>query len=150
MDARAESEPAVVPEGAKQAGEVEARRERWAWAEPSVWTDSMLAALENGVKGGKWFSLIDKVYADGTLELAWAKVRSNAGGSGVDHITVARFAKDCPRGLLDLKEQLRMASYQPLPVKRVWKNNQSTTTAEIGQTSSKSVETRAGTRESPR
>jgi len=72
------------------------------------------------VKGNRWFSLIDKVSADGTLELAWAKVRSNAGGSGVDRITVERFAKDCPRGLLDLQEQLRTASYQPLPVKRVW------------------------------
>ena len=80
----------------------------------------MLTALERGVKGNRWFSLIDKVSGDGTLELAWAKVRSNAGGSGVDRITVERFAKDCPRGLLDLQEQLRMASYQPLPVKRVW------------------------------
>jgi RNA-directed DNA polymerase len=60
------------------------------------------------------------VYAGRTLELAWAKVRSNAGGSGVDRITVDRIAKDCPRGLLDLKEQLRQASCQPLPVKRVW------------------------------
>jgi RNA-directed DNA polymerase len=80
----------------------------------------MVTALARGVKGNQWFSLIDKVYADKTLELAWAKVRSNAGGSGVDRITIARFAKDCPRGLLDLKEQLRKASYQPLPVKRVW------------------------------
>jgi RNA-directed DNA polymerase len=70
----------------------------------------MLAALARGMKGNQWFSLIDKVYADGTLELAWAKVRTNAGGSGVDRITVARFAQDCPRGLLDLKEQLRTAS----------------------------------------
>jgi RNA-directed DNA polymerase len=80
----------------------------------------MLTALARGVKGNQWFSLIDKVYADRTLELAWGKVRSNAGGSGVDGITIARFAKDCPRGLLDLKEQLRTASYQPRPVKRVW------------------------------
>ena len=80
----------------------------------------MLMALARGLKGNQWFSLIDKVYAERTLELAWAKVRSNAGGSGVDNITIARFAKDCPRGLLDLKEQLRKASYQPRPVKRVW------------------------------
>ena len=85
-----------------------------------MWSERMLTALERGVKGNRWFSLIDKVSGDGTLELAWAKVRSNAGGSGVDRITVERFAKDCPRGLLDLQEQLRMASYQPLPVKRVW------------------------------
>jgi RNA-directed DNA polymerase len=85
-----------------------------------VWTERMLTALARGLKGSQWFSLIDKVYADRTLELAWEKVKSNAGGSGVDNITIARFAKDCPRGLLDLKEQLRKASYQPLPVKRVW------------------------------
>jgi RNA-directed DNA polymerase len=80
----------------------------------------MLAALERGMKGNRWFSLIDKVYADRTLELAWDKVRSNAGGSGVDGMTIERFAQSCPRGLLDLKEQLRQASYQPKPVKRVW------------------------------
>lgn len=80
----------------------------------------MQTALVRGLRGNQWFSLIDKVYADRTLALAWEKVGSNAGGSGVDHITVARFAKDCPRGLLDLKEQLRKASYQPRPVKRVW------------------------------
>lgn len=80
----------------------------------------MLTALTRGMKGNQWFSLIDKVYEVRTLEQAWGKVRSNAGGSGVDRITIERFAKDCPRGLLDLKEQLRTASYQPLPVKRVW------------------------------
>ena len=35
--------------------------ERWAWVEPRVWTERMLTALETGIKGGKWFSLIDKV-----------------------------------------------------------------------------------------
>ena len=48
METRAEITPTEVPERAKQGGEAEARRERWAWAEPSVWTDRMLAALENG------------------------------------------------------------------------------------------------------
>ena len=27
---------------------------RWDWVEASVWTERMLAALGNGVKGGKW------------------------------------------------------------------------------------------------
>lgn len=112
-----ETKPASVPERDKQAGEVPAVV---AGAEPGVWTQRMLMALARGLKGNQWFSLIDKVYAERTLELAWAKVKSNAGGSGVDNITIARFAKDCPRGLLDLKEQLRKASYQPRPVKRVW------------------------------
>jgi len=29
----------------------------WDWVDASVWTDHMLAALENGVKGGQWYSL---------------------------------------------------------------------------------------------
>ena len=33
----------------------------WEWTEASVWTERMLAALERGVKGGKWFSLIDSL-----------------------------------------------------------------------------------------
>jgi RNA-directed DNA polymerase len=117
MNTPREATPPLVPERDKQGGEAIRRP---AGAEPGVWTERMLTALERGVKGNQWFSLIDKVFADRTLELAWEKVQSNAGGSGVDSITIARFAKDCPRGLLDLKEQLRMASYQPLPVKRVW------------------------------
>ena len=73
MGTHEEEHPAVVSERAKQAGETEARRERWAWAEPSVWTDPMLAALENGVRGNKWFSLIDKVYENqsGYARMVW-------------------------------------------------------------------------------
>ncbi len=52
MDATKEAQPAAVPEGAMQAGEL---RARWAWVESSVWTDRMLEALEKGVKGGKGF-----------------------------------------------------------------------------------------------
>ena len=46
--------------GAKPAGEI---RARWAWVEAAVWTERMLTALEQGVLGGKWYSLMDKVYA---------------------------------------------------------------------------------------
>jgi RNA-directed DNA polymerase len=53
-----EIKPAGVPEEAKQAGETQGR---WPWVEPSVWSERMLTALETGVKGGKWYSLIDKV-----------------------------------------------------------------------------------------
>jgi hypothetical protein len=35
-------------------------RQKWDWTEATIWTDNMLIALENGVKGGKWFSLIDR------------------------------------------------------------------------------------------
>jgi hypothetical protein len=40
-------------------------------AERGVWSEKMLMALERGVKGTVWFSLIDKVYAERTLQLAW-------------------------------------------------------------------------------
>ena len=46
-----EQRPAAVAERPKQAGETQAR---WTWVERAVWTERMLAALETGVKGGKW------------------------------------------------------------------------------------------------
>ena len=48
----------------------------------------MLAALVNGVKGGKWYSLFDKLCARSTLERAWLKVESNRGAAGVDRISI--------------------------------------------------------------
>ena len=37
----------------KQVGDAQ-NREKRKWAEPSIWTERMLTALEEGVKGGKW------------------------------------------------------------------------------------------------
>ena len=48
----------------------------------------MLATLEQGVRGGKWYSLIDKVYPIPTLRAAFAMVSANDGAAGVDHVTV--------------------------------------------------------------
>ena len=59
MTARPKEETSAgVPEGATQAEDTQGaqRGKRWAWVEPTVWTERMLAALEHGVKGGKWFS----------------------------------------------------------------------------------------------
>ena len=103
--------------GAKQGGEV---RARWAWTEPSVWTDRMLTALETGVKGGVWFSLMDKVWSRANLESAFAKVRSNRGGAGVDRVTVAMFGAHREAELTRLQEQLRTGAYAPQAVRRVW------------------------------
>jgi hypothetical protein len=52
----------------------------------------MLAALESGVKGGRWYSLMDKVMAAATLRAAWQRVQANRGSAGVDRISVQRFA----------------------------------------------------------
>ena len=89
-------------------------------AERRVWSEPMLAALGRGLEGTKWFSLIDKVWSERTLGLAWEKVKSNAGACGVDGITIGRFAKDSQNRLLAVKEQLKRGTYQPKPVKRVW------------------------------
>jgi RNA-directed DNA polymerase len=88
-------------------------------AQRGVWTEKMLMALDRGVKGNVWFSLIDKIYATGALALAWEQVQFNAGACGVDCITVKHFAKDSPSRLLAVKEYLREGIYRPKPVKRV-------------------------------
>jgi RNA-directed DNA polymerase len=114
---RREEPSESVPERDKQAEEDLWQRHK---AERGVWSEPMLAALERGLKGNKWFSLIDKVRAARTLELAWEKVRANAGACGVDGITISRFAKDSQSRLLAVNEQLKRGTYQPKPVKRVW------------------------------
>ena len=91
----------------------------WSWAEASVWTERMVSALENGVKGGRWYSLMDKVYAPATLAAAWDKVRANGGAAGVDGVSVERFAARSETYLAELSTALREASYRPQPVKRV-------------------------------
>lgn len=110
-----ERQSARVPSQAKQAEEV---RARWAWAEPSVWSDRMLTALEQGVKGGVWFSLIDKVYAPANLLAAHARVAANDGAAGVDHVTTGAFARNLPAELEKLATQLRAGTYRPRAVRR--------------------------------
>ncbi|MFT5418574.1 MAG: RNA-directed DNA polymerase, partial [Gammaproteobacteria bacterium] len=51
----------------------------------------MLAALGNGVQGGRWHSLIDKVSATRTLRSAWRRVKANRGAAGIDRMSVERF-----------------------------------------------------------
>lgn len=107
----------AVPETAKQ--ETEARGREWWWAEASIWTRRMVSALVNGVKGDKWFSLIDKLVRPATLEAAWRKVARNKGASGVDGQSIERFETQWERYLLELHEELKTGRYRPQPVKRV-------------------------------
>lgn len=79
----------------------------------------MISALVNGVRGGRWFSLIDKVFAPKTLAVAWEKVRANGGASGVDGESVERFEARREEYLAELSEALRRGSYQPQAVRRV-------------------------------
>ena len=79
----------------------------------------MLAALGNGVKGGKWFSLMDKVYSMRT-RAAWQRVKRNKGSAGVDHISIERFGYKAESYLEELSQSLKEGSYQPIAVKRVY------------------------------
>src|SRR5881396_450663 len=111
-----EARPTPVRE-AKQVGEVQAR---WAWTERTVWTERMLTALEVGVKGGIWFSLIDKVYKPRNLRVAFAQVKANQGAAGVDHQTIEMFAADLETNLSKVSQQLADGSYRPQAVRRQW------------------------------
>ena len=90
------------------------------FAPAPIWTEAMLAALQTGVKGGKWHSLIDKVSRLDTLRLGWAQVERNAGAAGVDRMSVERFAQARDFYLAELAGALRDGSYSPQPVRRVY------------------------------
>ncbi len=120
-----EAQPAAVSEATQQAGEAQqptGMRARWDWVEPTVWTERMLTALEEGVKGGKWFRLIDKVYALPNLRRAFARVKANHGAAGVDHVTVEEFERDLEANLEKLSHSLADQSYRPQAVRRHWIN----------------------------
>jgi RNA-directed DNA polymerase len=80
----------------------------------------MLSALEEGVKGGKWFRLIDKVYASRTLAASWRQVNARAGAGGVDRQTVEQFEAQAEKHLQRLHEALRTDTYVPQAVRRCW------------------------------
>ena len=79
----------------------------------------MVSALENGVKGGRWYSLMDKVYAPATLSAAWERVRVNDGAAGVDSQSIERFEARAERYLAELSTAMREGSYRPQPIRRV-------------------------------
>lgn len=92
----------------------------FSWVETTVWNSRMLAALVNGVKGDKWFSLIDKVYSLKSLKAAWSKVKSKRGSAGIDEISIERFEQNCGYYLEELSRELQSGILKPLPVKRVY------------------------------
>jgi RNA-directed DNA polymerase len=80
----------------------------------------MLEALENGVKGGKWHSLIDKVWREDNLRFAYQAVRRNKGAPGIDRQSVQRFGNDLNRQLERLHRELKEDRYTPKPALRKW------------------------------
>src|ERR1051325_6545221 len=112
------NQPPPVPAGAKQGG---ARPgPLWDWVEGSIWTEQMLATLTKGIKGGKWDSLIDKVWKEENLDSAINAVIRNKGGAGVDGLQTNKLKEKRAQIRSKLHQQLKDRSYRPKPVKRVW------------------------------
>ena len=109
--------PVTVPFAATQTGETP---EISRWAHSAVWTDRMLDTLNVGVRGGKWHTLIDKVFDKRNLYASARKVLGKKGAAGVDHQNVEDFSEDALTELKRLHEQLRGDLYQPLAVRRTW------------------------------
>ena len=110
---------AASADEATQGAEAPARKRSTTGVEAQVWTERMLSALVDGVKGGKWYALFDKVFAPKTLDVAWMKVRSNKGAAGVDGQSIERFAARQEQYLAELSAALKDGSYRPQAVKRV-------------------------------
>jgi RNA-directed DNA polymerase len=108
--------PDAVPgKGASPGGEI---RARWAWVEAEVWTERMLTALEQGVLGGQWFSLRDKVYARRNLRRAFERVKANDGAAGVDHVTGEEFERHLEANREKLSRSRADGSYRPQAIRR--------------------------------
>lgn len=109
-----------MPETAEPVSEI---RARWAWVEPSVWTDRMLEALERGINGveeSKWFCLIDKVFNLANLMSAWLKTADKNGAAGVDHVTVKGYSKQLESNLSRVRDQLAAGRYHPSRIRRTY------------------------------
>lgn len=80
----------------------------------------MLTALEQGVKGGTWYSLMDKVSSPQNLRSAFAAVKANKGSSGVDHQSIEMFENRLDENVLHLTKSLQDGTYRPQAIRRVW------------------------------
>ena len=107
----------------KMAKPISEARTRWEWAEPTIWTDRMLEALESGINGveeTKWFSLIDKVYNPLNLMAAYQKTASRKGAAGVDHVSIEAYGGQLRRNLARVREQLLADTYRPSKIRRTY------------------------------
>lgn len=105
-----------VPQ-AKQGREV---APQWAWTEAEVWTERMLATLERGITGGKWYSLMDKVWKMANLQRAVEKVARGKSKKKADGRKCRRYAEQSAQRLPPLQAKLQSGQYQPKPVQRIW------------------------------
>src|SRR5262249_48907499 len=69
-------------------------------------------------KGGKWFSLMDKVTDPKTLRRGFEQVKANQGAAGGDRQSVEDFECHLIKNLKDLSRQLRGGTVFPQPGRR--------------------------------
>lgn len=110
-----ETKPSILPEARK-----EGATEQTGWVKPVVWSSRMLEALERGVPGNAWHSLIDKVYQERNLLEAYERIKRNGGGSGVDHVSVRKFGERLQEELTKLAGSIKAGNYRPQAIKRVY------------------------------
>lgn len=89
-------------------------------ASSCIWSLNMLRALENGVKGNKWYSLKDKICRETALKYGFYKVLRNDGGRGVDGQTIKMFDQNLEANITSLSHKLENNQYEPKPTKRVY------------------------------
>jgi len=75
--------------------------------------------LEDKVRGGKWHTLIDKVYSELNLYVSARKVTGKNGAAGVDGQSCEAFEEHLIVETRRLAEQLRGSTYRPKAVRRV-------------------------------
>jgi len=92
----------------------------WEWTEAAVWTERMLATLEGGIKGGKWYSLDDKVWKLENLQRAVEKVAAGKSPKKADGRKCRSYAEQSAQRLPPLQRRLQAGSYEPKPAQRVW------------------------------
>lgn len=102
---------------AKQGREVPPQ---WEWTEAAVWTERMLATLERGITGGKWYSLGDKVWKMKNLQRAAQKVAAGKSPQKRDGRKCRQYAEQSAERLPLLQQMLKEGSYEPKPAQRVW------------------------------
>src|SRR5260370_41739329 len=78
-----------------------------------------LADWINPTGAKKVHSLVDKVYKQKNLEIAWERVQANRGSGGVDGQSLEGFAAQVDQQLGRLQRELQEDTYQPQPVRQV-------------------------------